>query len=85
MTAKFDHVFEYMKREDIGFDQKEFLFQVQSHPDYPTLLSIADTLSFLKVRSGALAVDASEIELLPEAFMAQLDHHDTERNKSKEL
>ncbi len=44
MTENF--LFQYLEKEDIFIDKNEFLFQIQSHPDYLSLLSIADTLRF---------------------------------------
>jgi hypothetical protein len=46
MTENFLFLFHYLKKENIAVDQNEFVFQVQSHSDYPSLLAISDTLSF---------------------------------------
>lgn len=68
----FNNIFHYLEKESIPFDKDEFLFQIQSHPDYPSLLSVADTLNFFKIPSGAIPVTASQIEMLPDRFMALL-------------
>ncbi|MBF4518767.1 thioredoxin domain-containing protein [Flavobacterium sp. ANB] len=72
MSENFTNLFLYLKKENINIDKNEFIFQVQSHPDYPSLLSIADTLSFFNVKNGAINVSFSEIELLPNHFIAIL-------------
>lgn len=46
MINTFNQLFQYLEKEEITFDKNEFLFQIQSHPDFPSLLSISDTLSF---------------------------------------
>ncbi|GGG12577.1 hypothetical protein GCM10011344_11590 [Dokdonia pacifica] len=68
-NISFNHVFLYLEKESIAFDKDEFLFQIQSHPDYPTLLSISDTLAFFNIDNGAIPFEASKIELLPDQFM----------------
>ncbi|URM37593.1 hypothetical protein [Flavobacterium anhuiense] len=72
MAKNYNYLFQYLKKEGISIDKDEFEFQVQSHPDYPSLLSISDTLSFFNINNGAMRVASSEIELLPERFIAYL-------------
>lgn len=77
MTENFDYLFQYLERESITIDKSEFLFQIQSHPDYPSLLSIADALSFLGIHNGAIRVFFTELELLPNNFITLLREKDT--------
>lgn len=72
MTENFNYLFQYLEKEYIKVDKSEFLFQIQSHPDYPSILSIADALSFFNIKNGVIRVDSAEIELLPEHFIAVL-------------
>lgn len=76
MTNNFNYLFQYLEKENITIDKKEFEFQIQSHPDYPSLLAIADTLSFFNVDNGAMRLDSSEIEFLPNQFIALLSEED---------
>ncbi|PIF30110.1 hypothetical protein CLU81_0512 [Flavobacterium sp. 9] len=39
----FSFLCQYLKKESVNIDQDEFVFQTQSHPDYPLLLAISDT------------------------------------------
>ncbi len=73
MSNEFNHFFQYLEKEEISIDKSEFLFQIQSHPDYPSLLSVADTLNFLNIENGALKIIMSEIDLLPNRFIALLN------------
>lgn len=78
MTKKFSSLFQYLKSENISINEDEFEFQAQSHPDYPSILSIIDTLSFFNISNGALSVEKSEIELLPDHFLALLEVSNSE-------
>ena len=71
-NISFNHLFLYLEKESITFDKNEFLFQIQSHPDYPSLLSVSDTLTFFNIDNGAIPLEASQIELLPDQFMGIL-------------
>ncbi|WP_340077567.1 thioredoxin domain-containing protein [Leptobacterium sp. I13] len=68
----FNFVFKYMEHEVIPYDASEFLFQIKSHPDYPTLLSISDTLTFFNINNGAIRLDVSKLDLLPDHFIGLL-------------
>ena len=46
MSNQFYYLFQYLEKDKIFIDQTEFEFQIQSHPNYPSLLAISDTLSF---------------------------------------
>lgn len=69
MSTDFDYLYKYLQKERIYINEKEFEFQLQSHPDYPSLLSITDTLTFFNINNGAINVGSSEIELLPDRFV----------------
>ncbi|WP_395056088.1 vitamin K epoxide reductase family protein, partial [Flavobacterium sp.] len=70
MTEKFSFLFHYLKKEKITIDQTEFLFQVQSHTSYPSLLAISDTLSFLKITNLATRLESEDLVHLPDTFVA---------------
>lgn len=72
MTIIFNYLFYYLEKENITFDKTEFSFQIQSHPDYPSILAIADALTFFNIQNGIVRVEASEIEVLPDRFVALL-------------
>lgn len=72
MPEQFSFLFQYLKKLGITIDQDEFIFQVQSHPNYPSLLSISDTLNFLKINNNALSVNNPEE--LPSQFIALLNN-----------
>lgn len=67
-----DFIFRYLNKERIKIDKDEFNLQFNSHPDYPSLLAISDTLRFFNVRNAAIKVETSEIALLPNRFIARL-------------
>jgi len=73
MSDNFNNVFQYLRKEDINIDRKEFLFQVQAHPSYPSILAITDTLSFFNIDNGVFNVAFDKIELLPDRFLVILN------------
>lgn len=81
MRENFNFLFQYLEKEDIAIDKSEFEFQIQSHPDYPALVSIADTLSFFNIKNGAIRVEVPDIGILPDRFVALLK----EENSSLQL
>ncbi len=73
-----EYVFRYMESESIVFDKDEFSFQIKSHPSYPSLLSISDTLTFFNINNAAIHTEISEIEFLPDNFIALLKEANNE-------
>ncbi|NCP05178.1 MAG: thioredoxin domain-containing protein [Flavobacteriales bacterium] len=63
---------QYLDAEKISIDKEEFDFQFNSHPDYPSLLALCDTLTFFNIDNAAFKVDKAEIDLLPNNFIAKL-------------
>jgi protein-disulfide isomerase/uncharacterized membrane protein len=72
MTENFSFLFQYLKKENIYIDQDEFTFQIQSHPDSPSLLAISDTFSFFKIPNLATRIDIEDIIHMPDRFIALL-------------
>lgn len=72
MTKEYNYVYQYLEQEGICIDKNEFEIQIQSHPQYPYLLAITDTLSFFNIQNGVIRAEVSEIELLPQNFAALL-------------
>jgi uncharacterized membrane protein len=71
---KLDFLFNYLATENFQIDKKEFDYQFNSHPNFPSLLAISDTLSFFNINNGALKISPDQIELLPDNFIAQLKY-----------
>lgn len=62
----------YLKSQNIDIDSNEFKFQVESHPDYPTLLSFVDALDFFNIPNVATRVTFDELDNLPDEFIGLL-------------
>jgi uncharacterized membrane protein len=60
----FSKLSDYLK-----LDRKEFLFQFQSHPNYPSALAFSDTLNFLGVKNEAYNLEKEYWEELPEEYI----------------
>ena len=64
-----DKLINYLK-----LDRQEFLFQFNSHPNYPSALAFSDTLNFLGVKNDAYELDKEYWDELPEEFIAIVDN-----------
>ena len=64
-----DKLINYLK-----IDKQEFLFQFNSHPNYPSALAFSDTLNFMGVRNDAYELDKEYWDKLPEEFIAIVDN-----------
>ncbi|MVO08983.1 thioredoxin domain-containing protein [Flavobacterium sp. TP390] len=53
----------------LKISKEEFLFQFQSHPNYPSLLSFSDTLSFLGIKNDVYEIDKDNWGELPNQFI----------------
>ncbi|MFC3160657.1 Thioredoxin [Chryseobacterium arachidis] len=58
----------------LKLDKQEFLFQFNSHPNYPSALAFSDTLNFLGVKNDAYELDKEYWDELPEEFIAIVDN-----------
>lgn len=73
---KIDFLFKYLKQEQIQIDENEFIFQFNSHPNYPSLLAISDTLTFFGLNNIAARISIDEIDKLPNRFIAKLKNNE---------
>ena len=63
-----DKLIHYLK-----LDKQEFMFQFNSHPNYPSALAFSDTLNFMGVKNDAYELDKEYWDELPEEFIAIVD------------
>lgn len=63
-------VFRWMRLSGIRLSRRYLDEQLQSHPDYPSLLSITDTLDELGITNMSLVVDKKKLDELPVPFLA---------------
>lgn len=54
----------------LKISKQEFLFQFQSHPNYPSALAFSDTLNFLNVKNEAYEIEKESWNELPKHFIA---------------
>ncbi|WP_298547719.1 vitamin K epoxide reductase family protein [uncultured Aquimarina sp.] len=75
MNKKLNFLFKYLKKERIIIDQREFEFQIESHPDYPSLLAIKDTLTFFRIENIVVRVSKDDLDNLPDRFVTVVDEN----------
>lgn len=78
MSDNYGSIFIFLKKFSIFVDEAEFKYQMRSHPDYPSMLSVSDTLTFFNINNGLLYVDSSQIIELPDNFGAFLKNDDAD-------
>lgn len=72
MNENYHFLFEYLKKEQITIDRNEFLFQIQSHPESPSLLAISETFDYFGIQNLATRIEKEDITGLPDHFIALL-------------
>ena len=63
----------YLRRQKISLEHGEFLLQLKSHSNYPTLLSVFDALEFFGVDSFIGTLDNENFDSLPDHFMCMYE------------
>ena len=72
MTDYF-YLFKYLKAENININEDTFIEQIYSHPNYPSLLSISDTLNFLLIENVVFEANPDCLDSLPNNFILLMD------------
>lgn len=78
MKQSFKYLYNYLEKETITLDKSEFEFQVQSNPNFQSLLAISDTLTFLNIDNIAVRLDFTKIDSMPNNFIARLNTENTD-------
>lgn len=66
----------YLEHNRHGAIIEEFKDIYLSHPNYPSLFSITDSLDVLRIENMAANVPKNQLENLPEHFIASIQHKD---------
>ncbi|WP_299887364.1 vitamin K epoxide reductase family protein [uncultured Lacinutrix sp.] len=63
-----------LKENKISFDKEELIFQIQSHPSYPSLHAITGVLDHFNIENIAAEVPINNdtLKQLPDSFIAQI-------------
>lgn len=74
MSKKNQNLFflNYLKSEKIKLDNEEFIFQLETHPEYPSLISYHDTLNFFNVPNITVKISNKDVTDLPKYFIAEI-------------
>ena len=70
--TKFHFVYKYLKALNIPIDSEEFELQVLAHPNFPSILSITDTLAFMGIQNKVYKIDISDFDKLGNNFVGLL-------------
>ena len=81
MDLKLEKVFTLFLRKNYYFvDEKEAKLQLESHPDFPSLRAVTDTLDYLGIEHLAISVPKDALDQLPDCFLAIMDTKDKQQN-----
>lgn len=69
-------IFSYTKEQNILINKEDFKYQVETHPDCPSLLAYSDALSFFNIPNKAFKLSFEKIDYLPDSFIAILERED---------
>lgn len=64
--------FNYLKAEKIYLDNEEFNFQLETHPEHPSLLAYHDALNFFNVPNITVKIENKDVSNLPDYFIAEV-------------
>jgi ABC-type bacteriocin/lantibiotic exporter with double-glycine peptidase domain len=64
--------FNYLKAEKINLDKEEFNFQLETHPEYPSLLAYNDALNFFNISNITVKIEDKDVSNLPDYFIAEV-------------
>ena len=64
---------DYLELQNIKLDNKEFDFQIETHPNFPSLLAFHDALNFFNVPNVAVRIPDKDLSQLPVHFVAQVN------------
>ncbi|MGB3468970.1 MAG: vitamin K epoxide reductase family protein [Cyclobacteriaceae bacterium] len=81
MDLKLEKVFSLFLRKNYYYvDEKEVKLQLESHPDYPSLRAVTDTLDYLSIEHVAVQVPKEAFDQLPDCFLAMLNNTGEQKN-----
>lgn len=66
-------VFKALHKLGIKINEADYEFQVKSHPDYPSLLSVCDTLTFYNIENFGVKFPKERLDDLPETFITVIN------------
>ncbi len=72
MDKQYNYLLKFLKDKELLIDESEFILQLQSHPDYPSLLAVSDTLLFFNIDNAAFRITNKQLPDLPNDFICQI-------------
>lgn len=66
-------VADWLSLLEVKVSKKYLRHQLRSHPDFPSMLSITETLSYLNIDSAALVLEKESVQDFPVPFLIHVD------------
>lgn len=68
--SQLEFILKYLKKENINIDLKEFKFQVETHPNFPSLFSFSEALNFFSIKNVSAKISNEDLDYLPDNFIS---------------
>ncbi|AXT62154.1 hypothetical protein D1816_17915 [Aquimarina sp. AD10] len=65
-------ILSYSKQQNISLDKEAFGFRLLTHPKYPNITSVIDTLAYFEINCDAYSVDFKDIDITPDHYLTFL-------------
>ncbi|MDM1551671.1 vitamin K epoxide reductase family protein [Empedobacter falsenii] len=73
------HFYKFLKENNYPITYDTFSKNINSHPDYPSLLAYSETFNFLGVENLAAQVPKEEYDNIPDTFIALIKEDDSNK------
>lgn len=68
-----ESISKFLIKNNVSFDREQFSFELRSHPDFPQLISIIDTLDYFNIDHELYEASIDEIDNSVTSFITLLD------------
>lgn len=69
---------EYLAHKNAQIQKVDFNYKLSSHPDFPSLLSLSETLDEFRIKNHALKVSLKDLEFAPKTFLGAVISNNSE-------
>ena len=75
MMADFFYLKKYLRENKYYHFEEKILPELESHPDYPSLVAIVDVFNYYDIENVAAKIDQSDLVSLPKTFLSVFSTH----------
>lgn len=72
LNENIQQIYFYLDFQSIVINKEEFKFQIETHPDYPSLIAFSDGLSFFNIPNIVIKLPFENVDNLENSFVVLL-------------